>query len=113
MSGGSHHFLCLSLLSVTVVLSAVLQLNFLHFLSALSYRDAAELRLFKRFTRVVRRSQPGRYEMCLLIEESSSIFAKIDHIFTELKHALALVEQQQVTDQWQEFDLLKIVPVAT
>ena len=91
-------------------LNAVLQLNLLHFLSALSYRDAAESRLFKRFTRVVRRSQPGRYEMRLLIEESSSIFAKIDHIFTELKHALALVEQQQVTDQWQEFDLLKIVP---
>ena len=91
-------------------LNIVPQLNFLHFLAALSHRDAAELRLFKRFARAVRRSQPGRYEMCLLIEESSSILAKIDRIFTELKHTLTLVEQQQATDQWQEFDLMKIVP---
>jgi superfamily II DNA helicase RecQ/superfamily I DNA/RNA helicase/DNA polymerase III epsilon subunit-like protein len=91
-------------------LNAVSQLNFLHFLSALSYKDAAELRLFKRFARAVRGSQPGRYEMRLLIEESSSTSTKIGHIFTELNKTLSLVGQQQVTDQWQQFDLLRIEP---
>jgi RecQ family ATP-dependent DNA helicase len=84
--------------------------HFLHFLSALSHKEAEDLRLFKHFARVAGRSQPGRYEICLWMEDNCKPFEKLDHIFSELQNTLAFVERQHRSHEWQKFDLLKLIP---
>ena len=75
-------------------LNAVPLTNLLHFLSALSHQEANELRLFKRFVRVVRRSQPGRFEMRLYTENNCIPLERLGHIFDDYSKHFSLVEQQ-------------------
>ena len=90
-------------------LNAVPLTYLLHFLSALSHKEANELRLFKRFVRVVRRSHAGRFEMRLYTEQNCIPLERLGRIFDELLNTLSLVEQH-VKDTQQEFDLLKLRP---
>ncbi len=106
---GETVFEDLTVLGAKLNLTAMPLTNFLHFLAALSHSNAGDLRLFKRFARSVRSSQPGRYEICLWIEEGKRLSERLEYIFSGLQSVLAFLEEQQVSNTEQEFDLLKLV----
>ncbi len=88
-------------------LQGVSQQQLFHFLSALSHSSAGTLRLFDRFTRVIRGKKPGSYMVRLLTNDRDTLKEKIKYIFRELDDVIVTLEQQRVTDVWQAFDLLQ------
>ena len=107
---GETIYVDLMKLDTTQKLTAIPFLSLLHFLAALShgYGLKDEFRLLKRFSRSIRFSQPGKFEICLWTDDNSDFSAKLDRIFAALQEAQSLLEQLQVGDEEQVLDLLKI-----